>query len=296
MPGIGGFETCRRIRANPAIADTPVLFLTALGDHATTQPAIDAGGDDLLAKPFNHSELLLRARALIRLRRQARQLMAQHEALRRIAQLIVHDLRSPTTSIMVNAQLLCEAGLDPESAESASDILISARHLDCTIRDLLDLSKAEEVGLRVKLADLDLVGLVNEVASASRNIGRYKEVTIACDVRSERLVADYQLVRRMLQNLVDNAIKHAPPASQVRIAAEPTADGIQLQVSDQGEGVPEADRQRIFERYVSSGSHGLGLAFCKLAAEAHGGRIAVEPGVPQGAVFSITLPRLDSPP
>ena len=74
MPGLGGFETCRRIRAAPTLAQTPVLFLTALGDRETTEPALEAGGDDLLPKPFNRTELLLRVRSLIRQHRAAREL------------------------------------------------------------------------------------------------------------------------------------------------------------------------------------------------------------------------------
>jgi len=66
MPGLGGLETCRRIRATPELADLPVLFLTALGDRDVTGPALDAGADDLLAKPFHRGELILRVRALIR--------------------------------------------------------------------------------------------------------------------------------------------------------------------------------------------------------------------------------------
>src|SRR6266850_3327446 len=69
MPGLGGFNTCRRIRNTPAIADTPVLFLTALDDRDATAPALEAGADDLLPKPFHRSELLLRVKSLIRQRR-----------------------------------------------------------------------------------------------------------------------------------------------------------------------------------------------------------------------------------
>ena len=142
MPGLGGFETCRRIRTTPAIADMPVLFLTALGDREATAPALEVGGDDLLPKPFHRSELLLRVRALIRQRQTTRQLeqalrvlAEQNETLRRIeqdkrkiSQLIVHDLKGPIGAAMANAQLL-KTSVVPEHVEIVSDIVVAMQRL-----------------------------------------------------------------------------------------------------------------------------------------------------------------------
>jgi DNA-binding response OmpR family regulator len=83
MPGLGGLETCRRIRATPELAELPVLFLTALGDRDVTGPALDAGADDLLAKPFHRGELILRVQALIRHARVVRDLRARIAELER---------------------------------------------------------------------------------------------------------------------------------------------------------------------------------------------------------------------
>ncbi|MCW5801722.1 MAG: hybrid sensor histidine kinase/response regulator [Deltaproteobacteria bacterium] len=293
MPGIGGYETCRRIRATPELADLPVLFLTALGDRGTTQPAIDAGADDLLAKPFNHAELLLRIRALIRLRKQQRQLAHQHEQLRRIGQMIVHDLRGPTGAILLNAELLVD---DPDLTgvcrEAAHDIAVAAQGLERTIRSLLDLSSAEDVGLEANLEELDVAALAADVVTALRAAGRAREIALAVDVGAgaSSLVADRELVRRLLENLVHNALKHAPPRTEVRIAAHRDGDDTVLQVLDEGPGVPAGDRERIFDRYVSRGSYGLGLAFCRMVAQVHGGRIWVEGRTPTGAAFCVRIP------
>jgi two-component system, sensor histidine kinase and response regulator len=293
MPGLGGFETCRRIRATPSIASIPVLFLTALGDRGTTQPAIDAGGDDLLPKPFGHAELLLRVRALIRHARQGRQLAAQNEAMRRISQMIVHDLRSPTSAIMANADYLADAQLSGEFGEAVADITTAAAHLDRTMRDLLDLSTAEDVGIEAKHNDVDLQSLITDVAAVARGTARNKHIQLACDVRVPRMVGDRDLLRRLLQNLIHNAIKHAPTRSTVTIETVPDDDGgVLLRVLDAGRGVPPADVERIFDRYVSTGSYGLGLAFCRLVAETHGGRIWVEPRQPTGATFCVRIPAL----
>jgi len=302
MPGIGGFETCRRIRALPALAGVPVMFLTALGDREVTQPALDAGADDLLAKPFQRAELLLRVRALIRQRRQALELAAQNERLRkleldkrRIAQLIVHDLKGPATAIMANAQILQQAKLAGELEEVVADIVVAVGHLDTTVRNLLDLSRAEDVGLTVHLEPLDLRALVADVSSSLRGFGRINSVAIASHIHADQLVGDHELIRRLLQNLVHNAIKHSPKGSEVVIEAEADAGGVLLRIHDSGPGVAAADTEMIFDAYVSrdrpSGGHGLGLVFCRLAAEAHGGRIWVEARQPTGATFCVRIPQ-----
>lgn len=300
MPGMGGFEVCKRIRAMEGMAGVPVMFLTALGDREATQPALDAGADDLLPKPFQRAELLLRVRSLIRQRRQALELSGQNEQLRkleqdkrRIAQLIVHDLRIPATALMANAELLRGANLADEHAEVVDDIVTAVEHLDRTVRTLLDLSRAEDVGLSVQLEPLPLRELTAEVLVGLRGLGRLHRVTIAERIEVDTIVGDRQLMRRMLQNLVHNAIRHAPAETEIGIEVQRDGAAVLMCVSDAGPGVPDVDADKIFDAYVSldrpSAGHGLGLVFCRLAAEAHGGRIWVEDGTP-GAVFCIEIP------
>ena len=312
MPGLGGFETCKRIRATPSIADTPVLFLTALGDREATTPALEAGGDDLLPKPFHRSELMLRARALIRQRqtnaelKQALRVLAEHnETLRRIehdkrkiSQLIVHDLKGPLGSVLANAELL-KQHVQGEHKDMLDDILMAAQQVDRTAKDLLDLSRAEEGELVPKYESFSLEELAHEVASTMSGMARWTSIKIEIDVRTERVTADRELLRRLLQNLVHNAVKHAPEGSAIKIDASVDSDGLLLCVIDAGPGVPPAEVERIFERFVTlgddparSGSHGLGLAFCRLAAEAHGGRIWVQPrDAEHGATFCVRIPQ-----
>ncbi|HVK82849.1 MAG TPA: hybrid sensor histidine kinase/response regulator [Kofleriaceae bacterium] len=302
MPGIGGFETCRRVKAMPQATGVPVLFLTALGDREATQPALDAGGDDLLAKPFNRAELLLRVRALIRQRRQAEELAAHNEKLRklehdkrRITQLIVHDLKGPATALLANAALLRDAHLAPALAEIVDDIVIATGTLDRTVRNLLDLSRAEDVGLDVHLEPLDLGQIAADVASSLRGFGKLNQVRIELAVEATKLIGDRELIRRMLQNLVHNAVRHSPRNSEVRVTTRLDGGAVMMRVEDQGPGVDEQEVEKIFDAYVSrdrpGGGHGLGLVFCRLAAEAHGGRIWVEPGEPLGSAFCVRLPQ-----
>lgn len=302
MPGIGGFECCRRIKAMPQAQGVPVLFLTALGDREATQPALDAGGDDLLAKPFQRAELLLRVRALIRQRRQAEELAAQNAQLRklehdkrRITQLIVHDLKGPATALMANAELLRAEKLEGDLAEIVDDIAVAVGTLDRTVRNLLDLSRAEDVGLDVHIEPLELRAITDDVANSLRGLGKLNNVRITPDIQIDSVVGDRELIRRMLQNLLHNAVRHSPRGGEVQISAQRDGEVVLLRVEDQGPGVAPTEVDRIFDPYVSrdrpGGGHGLGLVFCRLAAEAHGGRIWVEALDPIGSAFCVRLPQ-----
>jgi signal transduction histidine kinase len=106
--------------------------------------------------------------------------------------------------------------------------------------------------------------------------------------------ADPDLFRRVIENLIDNAIRHAPEGTIVSVTAAPTETGAVVRVADQGIGVPEAQRALVFERFAQAevtgrANRGLGLSFCKLAVEAHGGQIWIEDAAP-GAVFCVRLP------
>lgn len=300
MPGMGGFEVCKRIRAMPPLAGVPVMFLTALGDREATQPALDAGGDDLLQKPFQRAELLLRVRSLIRQRHQAMELAEQNEKLkkleqdkRRITQLIVHDLKGPATALLANAELLKTGTLPAELADVVDDIEIAVGHLDRTVKNLLDLSRAEDVGLSVQLEPFDLRALVAESAGNLRGLARLHHVTIAQQVEVESFTGDRELVRRMLANLLHNAIRHSPPGSEVELAADRDGTTVVIEVRDRGPGLTAQEAERIFDPYVSrtGAGHGLGLVFCRLAAEAHRGSIEVLPRGGTGSTFRVRLPQ-----
>gem|GEM_PF-1156892 len=302
MPGIGGIETCRRIRMT---SETPVLFLTALSARDTTEPALAAGADDLLAKPFNRAELLLRVRALIRqhrtaaeIRDAARVLAAQNEQLRRmehdkrkITELIVHDLKGPIGAILGNVEMMRDYPLPEEVVEAVDDTMVSVQHLDRTVRDMLDLSRSIDATLAIHVEHFDLSAVANEVATSLRGYGRWTNVKIIVALDVTELVADRELIRRVLQNLVHNAIKHSPRNSVVTLEASAEPGATVLRVTDQGHGVAADEAKRIFDRGMSlDGSHGLGLAFCQLAAEAHGGKIWVERREPRGAAFIVRIP------
>jgi two-component system sensor histidine kinase/response regulator len=313
MPGMDGFAVCERLRALPQGADTPVVFLTALRDVETFDGALRAGGDDFLTKPVRPTELVIRVQSALKLRRLSAELREHYDLLKhqrdgmvrlqlqkeRLMAFVVHDLKNPVNAMDLHAQLLTrDRSLGESARESAAQIRSTARQLNRMIMNLLDISKADEGKLSAKRIDIDLRALVEAIAGEMAVVARDRSVTIEVGVEADRLAADEDLIHRALGNLVENALRHAPKGTAVRILAVRGDGATELRVADAGTGVPLAMRESIFDPFVqlegkglpsSRSGRGLGLTFCRLAVEAHGGRIWIEDAHP-GAVFAMRIP------
>ncbi len=312
MPGVDGFEACRRMRALEGGADIPIVFLTAQRDLDTFDNAQSTGADDFLTKPVRPAELALRVQAAVKLRRLGSEVREHYALIRRqrddlvrhelqkeqLMAFVVHDLKNPVNSIDLQAQLLARLPDLPARARGPiARIRDEARMQLRLVLDLLDISKSEEGRLVPNLTDVDLEALIAEVLAALQLRAADAGVTLASTLETKRVAADADLLLRVLENLVENAIRHAPEGTVVTVSAHAVQDGVALRVADAGVGIPPEARERVFDRFVqldrdSSSSRtgrGLGLAFCKLAIQAHGGRIHVEDAAP-GAAFCIFLP------
>ncbi len=314
MPGTDGFAVCSQIRALPGGDETSILFLTALRDLDTFDQALRAGGDDFLTKPVRPTELVLRVQAALKVRRMSGELRSNFELLRRqrddlmrlqlqkeqLTAFVIHDLKNPVNAMDLHAQvLLNERDLSTRARESARHIRDEARTLLRLLLNLLDISKSEEGQLVARSQKLDLETLVGDVFEAFELKARTNGVSLARQLTDHSLTADPDLLRRIIENLLDNAIRHAPPGTRVWLISVANEKFFELQVADSGPGIAPELRQRIFERYVqleagertaARTGRGLGLAFCKRAVEAHGGTIEVDNANP-GAVFVVRLPQ-----
>lgn len=308
MPGMDGLTACERIRALPGGKTVAIVFVTAQREVETFDRAVAAGGDDFLSKPFRPAELILRVQAALRARKLAAecselydQVKQQRDALQRLqlhkeqlAGFLVHDLKNPVGAIELQAQrVLREPAATDRSRRGATAILDESRTLMRMILNLLDLSRADEDGLAPARQPLDPAPLIAAVLDELRDRATESGVELVADVATAKLRADRDLMHRVLANLVENAIRHAPEQSQVTVTAVETSIGVELRVRDAGHGVPDDQRAVVFGRFetgaTSARNRGLGLAFCKLAVEAHGGEIWIEDGNP-GAVFCVRIP------
>ncbi len=312
MPGVDGITACERIRATAEGASTPIIFLTALRDVDTFERAVAAGGDDFLTKPLQPAELLRRVQTALKVRRMSTELHELYALLRgqrddlirsrlhqeRLMAFVVHDLKNPLNSIDLQAQVvLGEPDLPEGARDAAGQIRTEALVLGRMISNLLDLSKSDEGKLLPTRTRLAAGPAIDSVLTELAPDAARHEVALQLTLGVESVFADKDLLRRVLANLVENALRHAPAHSVVAIQVGAYPGGFEVRVVDRGVGVRAEARERIFDAFVqvaSDGHHtrggrGLGLTFCKLAVEAHGGRIWVEDAAP-GAAFCFRLP------
>lgn len=212
-----------------------------------------------------------------------------------------HELRTPIAAILGFAETLVGAGMDDVRRRRgfAKAIQRHAQRLGGLVDDLLDLSSLEAGGRRPRPERIDLSDYLRRFAAGLAPVARRRKITLRVSAGAGLAVSiDETHLNRMLQNLLDNAIKHSRPGDRVAIAARRADGGIRLSISDTGVGIPSADLPRIFERFHRSqlsvarriGGTGLGLSLVKSLVEANGGRVWAESAEGRGATFHITLP------
>ncbi len=306
MPVMDGYEVCRRLKEMPAVREVPVIFLTALIEIADKTKAFGVGGVDYIVKPFQINEVLARVQVHLSLRRAQVELAGNYERLRQLEKMrddlvhmIVHDMRSPLMVVMGHHDLLrglLREHLSPDAAASLEEAAGGVRRLANMANDLLDVSKLEEHRLTLNCQNCGLLELAREVVAQIGVLDRSRRITVVPGVPA-LVSCDVGIMRRILQNLLDNAIKHTPTGSEVRVSVSDTGGQVRLSVADRGPGIPLAARDKIFDRFgvvqaradMQYHSVGLGLAFSKLAVEAHGGTIGVEEADGGGSVFWLQL-------
>ncbi|MDI1475100.1 ATP-binding protein [Polyangium sp. y55x31] len=239
------------------------------------------------------------------LEQRSRELAEEHAALlelqrqkEELSALVVHDLKSPAAAIALAASLqLRSQDLKPADRRRWGIVFSSAERIIRTAANVLDIAQSQDGRLVPRHVDVELCGLLAEIREVVLPLAEKREQTIelSCDVPEGALRADRDLLGRTLQNLVDNALRYSPAKSTVRIEAHADAAWVTIAVCDEGPGIPVEMRGRIFDRFVrleenARGGWGLGLSFCKLAVEAHGGTSWIEDNTPRGSRFCFRLP------
>jgi signal transduction histidine kinase len=213
------------------------------------------------------------------------------------AQMLVHDMRSPILALLARLEML-RGDAPAEVAREVEGAIDGATTLNRMASTLLDISRLESGRMPVHLLKTDVSRLAQSVVASVQKLQPTRDIAI--EVRADPVcICDPDLTRRILENLVSNAMKHTRIEGAVRVIIAGSNSTVQISVRDEGLGVVPERREKLFEPYAVAGnqsvsgheSFGLGLAFCKLAAEAQGGAIRIEEGVPRGSVFTVDLPR-----
>ena len=213
---------------------------------------------------------------------------------------VSHELRAPIASVRLMAEEMEEVENPQKNREYKRFIVQECRRLSGLIENVLDFARHEQGRKEYEFESTDLEALLQETTRLMQAYAADRRITIQPVIRGEPVPAeaDGRALQQVLVNLLDNAIKHSPPGSEIEAGVEYGSERIVLWVRDHGEGIPAEDHGRIFERFYRRGSElrrktqgvGLGLAIVKYVTEAHGGTVAVESQLGQGSCFKVILP------
>ena len=305
-----GFEVCRRIKRDPRTARIPVIFVTALNDTTDRVKAIEAGGDDFLTKPHNRLVLGARVRSLLKLKAATDALEESFRKLRELEKvrddlmkMIVHDLKTPLTSVLAALEMVLDGDfgqISEPQRQALGDAEGKAEERLALIEDLLEIARIEETTLVLDPQPLAPGALLTEIAHEWGMRLKQEGASAAVDVEEDTPVfqADKALLKRVFANLVQNALTHSRGAVKLTLRAQRDDGGVLFTVADNGPGIPPEYHEVIFRKFEQVRtpnvprvrSSGLGLAFCKLVVDAHGGRIWVQSREGEGSAFHFRLP------
>ena len=214
-----------------------------------------------------------------------------------------HELRTPVSVVRTTAQVTLAR--DTRSAEDYREMMEIVGEQADRLTHLVDtmflLSRAEANGLPLAPEPVYIDDIVSESARALQVLARQRDVTVTADGETEvRFTGDNRLLRQMVTNLLDNAVRHAARGGEVRATVRQTTSTITIRVVDDGSGVPADAHERIFQRFARLSQEyagaGLGLPIARWIAEAHSGSLVLESTGPGGSTFTVTIPRAGSTP
>ncbi|OGS46227.1 MAG: hypothetical protein A2539_03020 [Elusimicrobia bacterium RIFOXYD2_FULL_34_15] len=287
----------------------PVIMLTGLDDENFGMEAVKMKASDYLVKGQITENLLIRSiRYAIERKHGEEMLKAKNFELLEIdkkktefVSMVAHDLRTPLTSIMGFADSLTNSKL--KLTEEQKVIFIGyiqeeSRRLGRLISDFLDISNIEEGKLELKKQKTDIKPIICKTIDMFKMDVKDIQFKIEFENDLPEVDIDYDRIRQVLQNIIGNAIKYSPAKSIINIALKRKFNEVQTMISDQGPGIANEEKLKIFEKFYRVDSHisrlelgtGLGLAISKAIIKRHGGRIWVEDNMPTGSCFIFTLP------
>jgi heavy metal sensor kinase len=258
------------------------------GSNLETRIKIPNAAEELAVLVTSFNELLSR-------------LDQSFDTMRRFVADASHELRTPISVIRGEADVALSQERSPaEYRESLTVVLDEARRLSRLVDDLLNLARADAGHVQLQTHDFYLNELLAECCRSVHGLAATRGLTLECLPGNDlQFTGDEQLLRRLVINLLDNAIRYTPPGGKVTATLEDGATSVQLRVSDTGIGIAPADAARVFERFYRAGEarsrqdggFGLGLAIVRWIAESHRGTVECTSQAGQGSVFTVNLPK-----
>ena len=318
MPEMDGFKLCSLIKADERFKDIPIIFISALTEIESKVKGFQMGGVDYITKPFQKEEVLARVKTHLTIRELTSELIEKNKRLEEtnkklmelerlrenLTNMIIHDMRSPLTAIMSMFELLkmeLEGKAEPQVMHYIGSGMSSAKSLIEMINSLLDISRLEEGKMPLEISRNRIGEIVDDAMKSLEPliIGSKYEVRVEKNGLENVVVnCDREIIKRVILNLVTNSLKHSMSKSPIKVTVSLEDGFVVVSVIDDGIGIPKEYHQKIFEKFGQvemrerrqKYSTGLGLTFCKLAIEAHNGRIGLESEAGKGSRFFFMLP------
>ena len=302
MPGVSGFDVIRHLKQIHGAA-VHVIVLTGQDDESSRTEAFDAGTDDYVLKPIGISEIRRRVTAAVRTQRAFVQVRLEKEAAERrlvygqeASALLAHDLNNGLSVSLSNLSYLLDVVQgDSDVNDALAATLRSVRRMAGLVANFVDIARFEDAAVKpnaTRIKVRSVLQSVTEVHSSSITKGATLEIDCAPELEGR---FDGGLVERVLHNLFGNAMRYVNPNGKIMLGGRRWFDGedgsVEIFVTNTGPQIPEGIRDNLFGKYMKGkgGKRGMGLYFCRLVAEAHGGRIDYEARA-DGPSFVVRLP------
>jgi DNA-binding response OmpR family regulator/ribosomal protein L17 len=322
LPKMDGYGVCERIKNNQETKFIPVIMLTALKELQDKVRALEVGADDFLSKPFENIELLARVKSLLRLKEYHDELEAKNKELadkntsllgmdkfkEDLINLIVHDMKNPLFVIQGNLQMMSMSmqNLPIEILKKYTQrIERSSQQLLRMVVNLLDISRIEEGTIKLKNDKADINRIIEDIINRIKDYpeNQEKQIVTELDANLPELMVDKSVIERVFENLINFSVTNIVEDGKVTITTSVGDNhNIQFITHDSGTQIPKNYHDKIFEKFSqteikNSGyrvDRALGLTFCKLAVDAHKGRMWIDLDNKVGNRFIIELPMVSS--
>ena len=304
MPGIDGYETCKKIKSINQMHDIPIIFVTAKHEPEDIIHGFDVGGVDYINKPFVQAEVCARVKSHLQLHMAKKQLVKLNDQKNKFLGVAAHDLRNPLTSIMGFSDLILDEIKNNtftlnRCKNRISLIFKASTSMRSLINDLLDISMIEDGKLTLDKQKASICTLLTERVNIANTQFETKHIDVSFECTGDITAEmDTEKISRVVDNLLSNAIKFSPEKTSILIRVKEKDKHIHVSVIDEGPGIPDDEIETIFDEFktlsprptAGEKSTGLGMYIVKNIVQAHQGEIVIKNNKHKGTNITFTLP------